>query len=866
MKHSIIFLILVPLILTLGANEESKFCFVLSDGWYIQTSEKVNTTGNIISSNGFNVKNWYATSVPSTVLAALVKNNVYKEIFVGENLKSIPVEQFKKSWWYRTEFVLPHKNEQTTVKIELDGINYRANIWLNGNQISDTNFVYGAFRQFEFDVTDYVKYDSKNILAIEVFPPTAGDYTIGFVDWNPQPPDKNMGLWREVKIKTSGDVSINFPFVKSKIDLPDLKYAELTISAEIKNNSNKKISGLLEGKIQSIKFSKFIELQPNENKLVTFLPGEFEQLKIKNPKIWWTHDLGEPELYDLALSFKIKNSFSDKKQIRFGIREVTDYFNEQGYRGYKLNGKKILIRGGGWVDDLLLNNSHNNLIAQIKYARHMNLNAIRLEGFWGNSEDLYNICDETGILIMVGWSCQWEWEFFAGKKHDEFGIIITDEDIKFVTKAWRDQIKWLRNHPAIFVWLYGSDKFPNPKLENEYQKILHEEDPTRVFLASAGSKTSSITGKTGVKMTGPYDYVPPHYWYVDSLNGGAFGFNTETGPGPQVPVISSIKKFIPPNHLWPIDSVWNFHCGGLEFKNLNRYTDAMNNRLGVAGNLDEFCTKAQFLNYEGMRAMFEAYLTNKFKTTGIIQWMFNAAWPKLWWQFFDYYLMPTGAFYGARKACEPIHILYNYGNKAVIAINNSTANQEGLRAEVKVLNFDLTEKFSLSEKFNLIVDEARKITLLNDIAGLSKTYFVDLKLYDKLNKLISYNFYSLSTKEEILDYEKSTWFVTPVKEYADLTDLNKLPQVKLDVQYKYGKKSGEDFVSVEIKNHSQNLAFQIELALIQNDNREAILPIFWDDNYFSLLPGEGKIINGFYSRTKDETKNPIVNVSGWNIK
>jgi exo-1,4-beta-D-glucosaminidase len=607
-----------------------------------------------------------------------------------------------------------------------------------------------------------------------------------------------------------------------------------------------------------------VELNPYQTKVITFRPEDFSKLKINNPRIWWTHDLGKPELYKLELSYHSKNEISDEIETRFGIREVADYLNEEGHRGYKLNGKKILIKGGGWVDDLLLNNPTENIEAQIKYAVHSNLNTIRLEGFWGSNEDIYDLCDRYGILVMVGWSCQWEWEEYAGKKSDDFGAVTTPEEIKLIAQSWKDQIKWLRGHPSIFLWLYGSDKLPRPELEGEYQKILAECDSSRPSLASAKGLNSSLTGKTAVKMNGPYDYVPPVYWYIDTVYGGAFGFNTETGPGPQIPVIESIKKFIPEEHLWPTDSVWNYHCGGGEFSNLNRYSEVMNNRLGAPTGLDEFCNKSQFLNYEGMRAMFEAFQAGKFKTTGIIQWMFNAAWPKLWWQLFDYYLMPTGALYGSRKANEPVHILYNYGDHFVYAVNNTLKREEGLKTEVRVLNFDMTEKYSEKEVIDLKPDEVRRVATLNKIEGLSSVYFIDLKLYDKKRNLISTNFYCLSTKEDSLDFKNSKWFVTPQSEYADMTMLNKLPEVKLNIGRKFGKEGGRELVTVEVDNPTKDLAFQVELILNNGATGSAIVPVFWDDNYFSLLPGERRIIKGYFNESKGIK--PIVKVRGWNIK
>ena len=696
MKKLLLFLLVFQL--NLFSQGNSQYSIMLKENWEIQSSEKIIVSGKIISTLSYDTKEWYPTTVPSTVLAALVRNGVYKNIFVGENLKSIPTDQFKNSWWYRNEFFISKDQNVNTYKIKFDGINYRANIWVNGNMAADTSAIYGSFRQFEINITPFVKPGEKNVLAVEVFPPVIGDYTMGFVDWNPEPPDNNMGIWRTVELKQSGDVSINYPSVQTRFANNELSKARLTVTAELINNSAKIVSGFLEGAIENNKFSKHVELEANQNKLVTFSADDFKELNFNNPRVWWTYDLGKPELYNLNLTFKEDSVISDEQNIQFGIREVSDYFNKEGFRGYKLNRKKILIHGGGWADNMLLDNTYENLKAQIEYAKHMNLNAIRFEGFWGNSEDIYNLCDENGILLMVGWSCQWEWGHFLGKKEDKHGTVNSSADIKLLSESWKDQIKWLRNHPSIFVWLYGSDKYPQPELEENYIKILFHNDPTRPTIASAAEKTSTITGKTEVKMRGPYDYVPPCYWYVDTAYGGAFGFNTETGPGPQVPIIESIKKFIPENHLWPMDSVWYFHCGGAgKFKNLDRYNEAMNERLGAANNLEEYCTKAQFLNYEGMRAMFEAFVANKFKATGIIQWMYNAAWPKFWWQFYDYYLMPTAAFYGARKACEPVHILYEYGSNSIIAVNNSVAEKNNLTAEVKVFNFNLDRKIFIQQ-------------------------------------------------------------------------------------------------------------------------------------------------------------------------
>jgi exo-1,4-beta-D-glucosaminidase len=860
-----IFFLAVYTVKIYSRESSMEYMLPLNKNWLIQSCKNAPEAGSLISTTKYFPVNWHRAVVPSTVMGTLVNDGVYKDIFNGDNFKNIPAKEFEKPWWYRTEFNLPGTANGKTIKLKFEGIIYRADIWLNGKLVADSGTVQGVYRMFEFDVSAIVKKSGKNILAVEVFPPQRGEPSIGFVDWNPAPPDNNMGIWRNVSIMVSGDVSVNYPFVQSKVNTETLKSAELTLSAELLNNKNKNVSGILAGEIGQIKFSKKIELGPAEKKVITFSPEEFPQLKIINPRLWWTYRLGKPELYKLKLNFKINGKISDVKETTFGIREVSDYINEEGFRGYKLNGRKILIVGGGWVDNLFLMNDSRNIKAQINYVKQMGLNAIRLEGIWGTNNDLFDLCDKNGILVMAGWSCQWEWEDYIGKPADDYGAIKSPREMELISNSFADQVKWLRNHPCIFVWLYGSDLTPRPELENKYQAILQNDDPSRPFLASAAEHISPVTGKTGVKMRGPYDYIPPVYWWSDKNKGGAFGFNTEVGPGAEVPPVESIKKMIPPGHLWPVDSIWNFHCGKNAFGNLKNYNDALFKRLGMPGSVEEYCTKAQYINYENSRAMFEAHESNKFSATGVIHWMLNSAWPKLWWQLYDYYLMPGGAFFGTMKACEPIHILYNYNSGEIAAINNTLLSQNSLTAKIRVLNFDLSERYSQNISLSLPADQAVNILQIPEISNLDKTYFLDLKLFNG-DKIVSSNFYCLSTKQDVLDTAKANWMMTPVKDYADLTGLNKLEKVQLNVSSKFVGAGGNDEVEVKLVNNTNKLAFQIVLSVTGGKTGEPVLPIQWEDNYFSMLPGEERVIKGSFSKTDLNGKTPVLLVSGWNIK
>jgi exo-1,4-beta-D-glucosaminidase len=846
-------------------NKQLDYKIDLSKDWILFSSENLDVSNLQIVQPNYKPPKYYKTDIPKTVLATLVENDIYKNIYFDNNLEKISTKQFNVPWWYKKVFNVDENLQEKNYRLKFNGINYKANIWVNGKQIADSNKVEGAYGIFEFDITKLIV-NGKNTIAVEIIPPKKGDLTIGFVDWNPTAPDNNMGLWRNVELKVTGKISISDTYVKSKIDLETLKEASLTIETILKNYSSERVSCKIVGGIGKINFEKVLEINPFEKRRVVISPKEFSQLVITNPSLWWPNNLGKPNLYSLELKVVVDNNISDKEYIRFGIREVTDYINDDGYRGYKINGKPILIKGAGWVDDLLLNDSDEKIISQIKYAKHINLNTIRLEGFWGKNKTLYKAADENGILLMVGWSCHWEWTDYCGRPEDYYMCITSPRDIEVQAKAYRDQVVWLRNHPSVFVWVFGSDKLPSPELEKKLNMYLNEVDPTRPILTTCKDKDfsgtlnrSKISGAPRVKMLGPYAYEPPIYWYVDSTFGGAYGFNTETGPGPQIPPLESLKKMLPENKLWPINNSWKYHLGRNEFETLDRYNLAFNKRYGKANNVEEYAMKSQISNYEAIRPMFEAFSVNKPKATGVIQWMFNSAWPEMFWQLFDYYLMPNGAFYGTRKANQPLNLVYNYKDKDIYVVNDYCKDFTELKAEIKILNKDSEIIYERSKTFNVNENISKKIIDIPNLPNVKNLYFVQLELFNKDKESISDNFYWLSTKEDTLEFSKSTWFYTPLKSYAHLTEINHLPEAK--ISYKLVKTLQDNF-EIEIKNESNKVAFFIDVKVLNKKNNKSILPIFLTDNYFSLLPRRSKVISAsFNAKNKMQYK---VEIRGWN--
>jgi len=834
----------------------------LSKGWSLQAAEYVKVSGEEISKPAFQTKGWYSASVPSTVLGTLVEQGVYKDPLRGKNLDAIPAAPFSGAWWYRTEFKAESAGGIHS-RLLFDGINYRANVWLNGQKIGNT--LTGAFRTFDLDVTSQL-HAGANVLAVEVFPPQPGDFTLGFVDWNPQPKDHNMGLFREVKLRRSGAVSLEDPFVQSAVNLETLKEASLTASAELVNHTDKAQSGTVAVDAEGIHLLVPFALRPRERKLLKLTPAEHAALRVQNPRLWWPVHLGEPNLYTMKFAVTEGGKASDIRTTTFGIRQVGDYLNEQGHRGYTVNGKKVLIRGGGWVDDIFLREDEKNLKAQLAYVKAMNLNTVRLEGFWGSSQKLYDLADRMGLLVMAGWSCQWEWPEYMGSaivENDTFGGAKKPADVELVTACLRDQVRWLRHHPSVFVWVLGSDKLPWPEVEKHYLADLKELDPSRPTLSSCKLLKSEFTGSTGVKMAGPYNYVTPNYWWVDTNNGGAFGFNTETGPGPQIPPLSTLRRMLSPDKLWPINDEWNFHCGRFTFGTLDIYMKAYNARYGAATSVDEFAFKAQAANYEAMRAMFEAFGANKPKTTGVVQWMLNAPWPKLYWQLYDYYLTPNGAFYGAKKGSQPLHASYNYGDHTLFVVNDTLVDLKGAQLQARLFDLDSKLVFEQSVSADCPAGGARKALALPALDPKSSVYFLDLRLKASDGQEVSNNFYWLSVKPDVLDDAKTEWYVTPNTSYADFKPLASLPKaaVKIESRFRTGTESE---LEVTLTNTSSRIAFFNELQILKNKSREPVAPVFWDDNDFSLLPGERRILKARFAGVDLGGEQPALTFQGWN--
>jgi exo-1,4-beta-D-glucosaminidase len=840
--------------------------------WQMESSCTDKSGGDTISTPGYAAANWHPAEIPGTVVAALVADKTLPDPNFGMNLKSFPGislggeepfsnrdmpadSPFRCSYWFRTEFATPAPFNNKAAWLRFLGINYRANVWLNGKKIADRADVAGAYRAYEFRVNELLKKDGKNALAVEIFAPEKNDLGLTWVDWNPTPPDKDTGMWREVFLSESGEVAVRAPFASSKLD-SDYKSAELTLSAELRNTTDHPVQTVLHAEVDGQKLVQPIQLAANESRIVTFAPDQFPKLKLAHPRLWWPYQMGEPFLYTVKFSAEVGKEISDAASVALGIREVTSELTPKGGRLFKVNGRNVLIRGAAWAPDMMLRWSSKRVDADLAYVKHMGLNTIRLEGKTDRDE-FFDKTDRLGLLVMPGWICCDMWEHW-----DDW----TAETKKIAAASLVDQITRLRNHPSVFVWLYGSDNPPPPDIENMYLAILKDLHWPNPSVSSASETPTKVTGSSGVKMTGPYEYVPPVYWLTDTEAGGAFGYNTETSPGPAIPAKESLAKFIPKDHLWPIDEYWNFHAGGERFTTVNVFNDGLNRRYGTATSLDDYERKAQASAYDNQRSMFEAYGRNKYVSTGVIQWMLNNAWPSLIWHLYDYYLVPGGGYFGTKKAQEIIHVQYDYDTNSVSVVNGTYAPLKSLKVNAKLYNIDAKEAASQDATIDINADASAKAFDLPKPASLTTTYFLKLQLRDSGGKLVSDNFYWLSTKLDTLDWaHKQDTVYTPQREFGDLTGLNSLPQVKLEVKAESHHEGGKETLRLKIKNPSASVAFQIHGRITQGKDGDDVVPIFWDDNYFSLLPGEEKSVTVTYDTPDLDAKEPVLEIDGYNM-
>ncbi len=856
----------------------------LAQGWSLVSARDVPEGGALLSKADYKAAGWHAIPrMPATVLQTLQEDGTYPNLYYGTNLAAVPQDLYKQDWWYRTTFTAPAGH--TTYVLDFPGINYRAEIWLNGHQVANSTQIVGMHTGHEVDVSRWVNEGASNVLAVKITPERAlqdvdgielADSWYDWINWNylgyqgpgKNPangnsfvPDRNAGIWKPVYLKTSGAVVLGPSTVNSELPLPRTNSARLTIYSSLRNASALPVRGVLRATITrpgkpDVQIEQPVTLAAGEQREVSFTPDKFAQLTVQHPDLWWPYTLGQPNLYDLRLEFRQYNRSVDASHQRFGIRSVEQFrdqdqqFPELGKGGnfyLKVNGKDFLVRGAAYTPDLLYATDSNRDAAILGYVKDLGLNMIRLEGKFPG-DHIAEMADEMGIPLMYGWMCCNQWE-----KWNQWD----DEDNRVAQESLRSQIEDLRSHPSVFVWANGSDGKPPPAVLAKYHAILSDLHwPNATVDTVSSLAIDEQTGERdwdGVQMLGPYSWRPPSYWFSGRY-AATRGSTAEQGDNESIPPFASLKKFIPPDKLWPINDAWFFHAGS-DAKNaaLTSIRRAVDRRYGASDSAEEFTRKAQLAHYESTRAQFEAFAAGGWDNHKMtIYWMLNNHWPSFFGHIFDYYLRPGGAYYGAKKGLRPLSVVFNsYAtgdhNQANITVVNQTPRaQTGLTARVRVYDLQGRVRDDRSAgNINVTPGQAVPALTLPRPARDSSVYFVRAQLLDWSSKVVSENVYWQSQRlDDVGDPRNDAAFELTQTSWADMTGLNTMAQVPLDVTASRSPHPGDNRVTIRLRNPSSQVAFFERAELTSTPEGDEILPVEYSDNYVTVFPGETVELQG----------------------
>ncbi len=844
---------------------------LISNEWQMKSSHDIDIFGEKISSLNYKAEGWYPVTVPGTVISGLVENEIYPDPYYDKNISKLPGYKhgkdslfsnhympddspFRCSWWYRNKFTIPEEWQGKKIWLEFKGINYSANIWLNRKRVAGVGEVQGTYRLYEFDISSQVNYDNKNVLAVEIFAPQPDDLAMTFIDWSPVPPDDSMGIWQPVFLQVSEEISIKNTFVRSKLSKQN-QQAELLITAEVYNDAEEEKSVSLVGEIENKTFEKTVIIGAKIKEKVLITVEDCPELQLNNPRIWWPYQMGTPDLYKLNLKVFQGDNMCDEEDVTFGIREINTYLNDKGSRMFIINGQELQLRGAAWTPDLMLRQSTIQDEIDISYIKNMNFNTVRLEGKLA-TDNFWEICDREGIIVIAGWPCCNHWE-----KWDKWKV----EDLGIAVKSLSSQIKRLRNHPSMTAWFYGSDFPPTYEVEREYLKVMEETHPDIPAISSAADKSTKITGEPGVKMSGPYSYVPPQYWYDKEMPGVAGKFNTETGPDMCIPQMESLEMMLSAEELEVESDAWKLHAGLAAFTDTSVLDKVVEGRFGNNLSIKEYVKAAQLIAYQSWRAMYEAHFRNWPDATGVIGWMLNSSWPSLIWQLYDYYNLPNGAFYGSKKACEPIHLQYSYDDNSIHLANQTFEKQNGMNVRVVLYSKNLEEKFKKEMKIKKLDKyNSQYLFKIPEEYLDNKLSFLFLYLENE-GSLISKNVYYLPSGNDLYDDPKSAWFHRPLKQFASLKELGNLPMANLEMKHSINISENKWDLNVQVENNSESIACFNQIKVYDRENN-IITPVYWTDNFITLLPGESEQVHGTINECDIISLDDIqIAIEGWNL-
>uniref|UniRef100_A0AAU2K485 Exo-beta-D-glucosaminidase n=1 Tax=Streptomyces sp. NBC_00049 TaxID=2903617 RepID=A0AAU2K485_9ACTN len=840
-------------------------------GYAIQSTAKVTDAAAAVSDPGYATTGWYPAGPRSTVLAALLAAGLYPDPFYSTRQQLIPAADFTVPWWYRSDFTVADTTARTY--LDFSGVISAADVFVNGHPVATAADVAGAYTRHELDVTGLVR-EGTNTVAFRIQPNNPRKrLTMSWLDWLQPPPDENMGIVRDVTVRRGGPVALRDAHVVTSLAMPSMTSADLTVKALVRNDSAAAVTATVSGTAGPAAVSRSVTLAPHETRTVVFSPADHPALRLSAPRVWWPAAMGEQPMYGLDLTVTVSGAPSDSARQSFAVRDVQAPLNADGDRQYRINGRPLLIKGAGWSPDEFLRWDHTYVEDRLKYALDLGLNTLRLEGHI-EPDEFFDLADRHGILTLPGWECCSKWE--GEVNGTEAGERWDDSDYPVARASMAAEAARLRHHPSVISFLIGSDFAPNEEIERGYVDALRAADWPVPVVPAASDASAPITGRSGMRMTGPYDWVPPGYWY-EKREGGATGFNSETSAGPDVPTLDTLRRMMSPAELetlWKDPSAAQYHRSpSRTFATLALYDAALSARYGPPTGLEDYVRKAQLAQYESVRAQFEAYGRNakdpSAPSTGVVYWMFNSGWTSLQWQLVDRFLDQGGAYFGAKKANEPLHVQYGYDDRSVSVVNNRTSAVSGLTARVTLFAPDGAQRYDRTVTGLSVAGGGASSTALTvpaSVADLPVTYLARLLLTDSAGREVSRNVYWLSTREDVLDYPNSDWYHTPTTSYADLRGLTSMPRAAVTATASTTRDdAGTATTTVTVRHAGTGgapaLLTDVHLVGAQDD---PVLPVRWSDNQVSLWPGESATLTATYRTGDLRGSAPRLRISGWN--
>lgn len=844
---------------------------LLREGWRVQSAAAAGDDGTRISARGLETTSWSATSVPATVLTALVRNGIYPNPLVGLNNTRIPdssdrfneahgLQRFshlagrnpwRTPYWYRTEFPLPPSFAGRRVMLGFDEINYRADVWLNGRRVAGADRVVGMARRFRFEVTDFLV-AGENVLAVEVHPvdepgepvepattPLADpgrnmgadagisrNYAkwdaIGW-DWQPAVPDRDMGITQDVVLYPEDPIEIRDLYAGACPAVPGLQSADLRFRFDLANLGGQAESGVFELSVagpdgRTLSVEGPFKVGPGATEPVVLTPAEAPQLRISHPLPWWPAELGRPNLYTVQVRARSRRGHAAEALSTFGIRRIeTGLVPGANARYFRINGRRIFARGGNWVDDIMLNESAARYGAEVTLALRAGLNFLRVWGPTGIPADaLLGEADRQGLLIQQDFlNDNW------GTEHNAPG---NQPPLDVARAATSDLIRRFRNHPSLFLWC-GGNEGPNPREALIRGELLPRLDPwgSRYYLA--GSNLDGIQGG------GPYDNRAPESYFS---NPKVAGFNSEIGPS-GVPEWDSLRQFIdfPPRSAapgrFPLDGQWAYHDATdrpqpYEDRKFSHLDDLIRARYGAPAGLGleaarGYVLRAQLLSCETYQAVLEALNRGLWtRTTGFCLWKANSSWPSAVWQLWDWYGRCDAGYYAAQRALRPLHVQFHPDSRrlGVIRREPGPTRTYGVRATLVGLSgrvlWDRADRIAV--RAESVAETAWSVPSGGEVA------FLKLRLLDDVGGVVDDNLY----------------WVGSAHDFRPLLHLG-----AASVRAEIGREGGGGVVAT-LENRSRVPALLIRAQLVDPASGAEMLPTFWNDNDVSLLPGERVVL------------------------